>query len=154
MKTRFLSQSDFPAVNRIVRQVHHLHVENRPDVYRAADPFPKAEFDRLLAGVNGFALVAEDAGQIVGFCEMTMKAPPDNSLLQPRIVALIEDICVDEAYRKKGVGGLLFDAASQAARQRGAVSLELGVWAFNETARRFYEDMGMTERSRVMELKL
>lgn len=141
-------------MNRIVRQVHNLHVENRSDVYRDTDPFSKAEFDRLLEGENVFALVAEDAGQLVGFCAMAIKAPPDNPLLQPRIVALIEDICVDEAYRKKGVGRLLFDAASQAARQRGAVSLELSAWAFNETARRFYEDMGMTERSRVMELKL
>lgn len=141
-------------MNRIVRQVHHLHVENRPDVYRDADPFPKADFDCLLAGESVFALVAEDAGQVVGFCEMTMKAPPGSPLLHPRVVALIEDICVDEAYRKKGVGGLLFGAASQAARQRGAVSLELSVWAFNETARHFYEDMGMTERSRVMELEL
>lgn len=154
METRFLSQNDFFAVNRIVRQVHNLHVENRPDVYRDTDPFPKEEFDRLLTEENVFALVAEEAGQIAGFCAMTIKAPPDNPLLQPRIVALIDDICVDETYRKKGVGRLLFDAASQAARQRGAVSLELGVWAFNETARHFYEDMGMTERSRVMELKL
>ncbi len=154
MEIRFLSQNDFDGVNRIVRQVHNLHVKNRPDVYRDADPFSKTEFDRLLAGENAFALVAEDAGQVAGFYEMTMKAPPDNPLLQPRIVAHIEDICVNEAYRKKGVGRLLFDAANQEARQRGAVSLELGVWAFNETARHFYEDMGMTERSRVMELKL
>lgn len=154
MEVRFLSQSDFDGVDRIVRQVHSLHVENRPDVYRDAEPFPKTRFDALLAAENAFALVAEDAGQIAGFCEITMKVPPDNPLLQPRIVAVIEDICVDEVCRKKGVGRLLFEAASQEARVRGALSLELCVWAFNGGARHFYEDMGMTERSRTMERKL
>lgn len=117
MKTRFLSQNDFSAVNRIVRQVHQLHVKNRPDISRDTDPFPKAEFNRLLSGENTFALVAEEDGQPVGFCAMTIKAP-DNPLLQPHIEGLIEDICVDEAHRKKALAG--FFSTRQVKRQESA----------------------------------
>ena len=53
-----------------------------------------------------------------------------------------------------GIGTLLYNETVRLAKERGANTLMLTVWAFNENALRFYKDLGMTERNINMEMKL
>ena len=53
-----------------------------------------------------------------------------------------------------GIGTLLYNETVRLAKERGADTLMLTVWAFNENALRFYKDLGMTERNINMEMKL
>ena len=53
-----------------------------------------------------------------------------------------------------GIGTLLYNETVRLARERGADTLMLTVWAFNENALRFYKHLGMTERNINMEMKL
>ena len=48
----------------------------------------------------------------------------------------------------------MYEEALCRAKRFGAEHLELMVWAFNESARKFYEKCGMTLRSFVMDMKL
>ena len=50
----------------------------------------------------------------------------------------LEDFVVQKAYRKKGVGQLLFDAFLTAARQKGARLVKWQVLDWNEPALQFY----------------
>lgn len=139
----------------LMRQVHELHAGNRPDVYRPFQEEALREgFGRLPSGESGFALLAELDGEPAGLCVALYKAPPDNPLVRPRRVAFLDDLCVAEAHRGRGIGTRLFQAARQRAEADGMESLELMVWGFNEQARRFYERLGMTEKSRILELGL
>lgn len=45
MRIRKMEERDFDAVHLLFEQVHALHVENRPDVYRNTDPLPRARFE-------------------------------------------------------------------------------------------------------------
>lgn len=49
---------------------------------------------------------------------------------------------VGEGHRRQGIGRALFAAIRDAARERGLTRIELDVWAFNESAVRFYESIG------------
>jgi len=152
---RRMKKDDFSAVHEMMRGLHGLHVENRPDVFRDADPLERQTFDALLDNRDIFLILAEADGRAAGFCVVAMKgpseAPPPRT---PRKVAVMDDLYVHGDFRKSGVGKRLFEEAAREARLRGASSLELSVWAFNETARGFYRGVGMSERSLVMEYEL
>ena len=154
MNIRSIAQNDFNQVHTLVCQVHGLHVSNRPDFYNDVDPFDKEYIEHLLNDEKTIALVAEDCGKIVGYCVFTIREPSKNPLLKERIVAYMEDLCVDENQRKLGIGQSLFEEAQRASKNRGANVLELMVWAFNTSAIHFYEKMGMTPRSYTMEKRL
>jgi GNAT superfamily N-acetyltransferase len=61
---------------------------------------------------------------------------------------------VDQDYRRKGIGRMLFNYLVDFAKNFGANVLELDVWEFNKEAFRFYEEMGMETVTRKMERKL
>jgi ribosomal protein S18 acetylase RimI-like enzyme len=150
---RFMEQQDFESVHRLMEQLHGLHVQNRPDVYRDGDPLSKDEFCALLSGPEKIALVAEFDGVVAGLCIASLKQP-QNSILMPQKAACLDALCVGETYRRRGVGKALMRAMEQAAREACAEELKLTVWSFNQGAIAFYEAMGMSPRNIVLEKKL
>ena len=60
MRIRKMEERDFDAVHLLFEQVHALHVENRPDVYRNTDPLPRARFEEMLTDESAACLVAEE----------------------------------------------------------------------------------------------
>lgn len=153
MLIRKMEPKDFDTVHRLMEQLHGLHVQNRPDVYRDADPLDENEFAAFLEDMGKIGLVAEIDGTVAGFCDAVMKQP-QNPLMQPVRTAYLDDICVDEACRHRGVGKALMQAMEKAAREAGAETLLLTVWSFNHAAAAFYEATGMSPRNVVMEKKL
>src|SRR5690606_26770459 len=65
--------------------------------------------------------VADDAGELVGFC--TAYLDLHSVRFGPRV--WVEDLAVDPARRSQGIGKALLDAAKAWARERGATHLEL-----------------------------
>ncbi|SQC06549.1 acetyltransferase [Clostridium perfringens] len=48
-KIRFADKEDYKVINEIIREVHGLHVKNRPDVYTETDkPLSEDEFKEIL----------------------------------------------------------------------------------------------------------
>lgn len=154
MEIRRITSHDFYGVEQLVAQVHQLHVSNRPDIYNDIVPFDREQFAGLVTDPNTIALVAEKENRLIGFCVVTLKQPSHNPLLKARKIAYMEELCVDETYRKHGVGQQLFHEACAISKNCGAEVIELMVWSFNRDACLFYESMGMTHRSSIMEKKL
>jgi GNAT superfamily N-acetyltransferase len=79
-------------------------------------------------------IVAEDENRIVGF------ALCYNSYSTWRGRCLyLEDLCVTEAYRRRGVGTLLFDEVLRMAKTQEVKRLEWQVLEWNEPAIDFYK---------------
>ncbi len=57
----------------------------------------------------------------------------------------LQDLVVTSSHRSRGIGGLLLDAATDWARQRGCTHLELASGAGRKDAHRFYLSQGMAE---------
>ena len=75
----------------------------------------------------------------------------DNPFFYDYNLFYIDDICVLEKHRRKGIGRSLLDACKAAAKEHGCKTMDLGVWSFNRDAIMFYENYGMRERTRKME---
>ena len=66
----------------------------------------------------------------------------------------IDEFCVDEMYRRTGVGTELIDFVRTYAKESGFDRIELNMWEFNRDALLFYESVGFQTYRRYMELPL
>ena len=152
---RLAAPADFPAVNRLAAQVHALHAEARPDVFLPADaPYEAEGFASLLSDPMTSVYVAELDGAVVGYAVLEYYTTRRLKILRPRQLCSIEDLCVDAAVRRQGIGRAFFAFLRRTAARRGAQSLELTVWDFNREAQAFYASLGMRCRARKLELEL
>ena len=85
-------------------------------------------------------LVAEDAGQVVGFCQLY---PTWCSVAAARVFVL-SDLFVDPGARRGGTGRALMRAARDFGRQAGAARLDLQTAHANVKAQALYESEGWT----------
>jgi GNAT superfamily N-acetyltransferase len=107
---------------------------------------PQEAAERLapvLRDSQGTLLVAADYGPLVGLIALHWTP----MLQDPRPVARITTLVVDEAERGRGIGRLLLKAGAQAARQAGCDQLELTTGLQREEAHAFYRAQGFTSTS-------
>lgn len=147
--------ADLAGLHGPLRQTGALHATAEPGVFREAEPPLSADrFARLLADPECTVLVAEQRGAIVGVLIMSLRRTRDVPILVPRVTAHVNDLIVDEAHRRAGIGTALMEAARLWARAHGATDMHLNVWEFDREALRFYESLGYRVASRGMVLDL
>lgn len=152
---RTLGRDDYAQTTKIFAFVHALHQANRPDIYKKTNvPLGEEEFFKMCDDPNEIMLCAVRDGKILGLACTVMRENAGDAVTLPRVRAVMEELAVLPQAQGMGVGTALLHAAEAEAKRRGAESLELMVWAFNKSAIRFYESVGMTVRSLVMEKKL
>ena len=138
-----------------MNQVHKLHLENRPDIYAEINhPLSENDFNNVVQDENSISILAENNGEILGFCIVTIRQPSKNPVLVPRKIAYMEDLCIRQDSQKKGLGKQLYCEVLNRIKKFDVDSLELMVWSFNEGAIGFYKNMGMTAKNYIMEIKL
>ncbi|BCB03998.1 GNAT family N-acetyltransferase [Bacillus sp. KH172YL63] len=154
MQMRQATTHDYDAIHHIQRQVHDLHVSERPDTYRMADvTLDKDYYNSLIDGEQTKVFVLEKELPIA-YTILTIKSTEERPILVPRKVVYMDDFGVDQAYRGQGAGKLFFEKVVKFAKDLGADSLELSVWAFNEDAIKFYEKMKLETKVRRMGISL
>jgi GNAT superfamily N-acetyltransferase len=99
-----------------------------------------ARLERLLTGANVVALLAGEPA--VGVALLTLRPNP----WYEGPVAVLDELYVVPAERRRGVGKALLQAGETACRRRGARLLEVNVDGEDEDARRFYERHGYANR--------
>lgn len=151
MAIRKMELADYDDAQRLIYQIHEMHMKSRPDIYRDGNPLPIAYFERCISDANALNYVYEKNGSIVGVIMATKKKSRDIPISQERYVYFIEDIVVDKEYRKQGIGKELYLFLENRAREEDVDGIELNVWAFNEAALKFYESLGMSVKNMKLE---
>ncbi len=138
---------DEPAMLEIQHSsaIHHATID--PDRWRAqsleAAARSRARWHAIGPRSEGIVAVADD-GTVVGMIELWLKRPRDpDSARTPRIQADF-GIAVAPAWRGRGVGTALLQAAEDWARGQGVERMALDLDAANEGALRLYERHGYT----------
>ena len=89
----------------------------------------------------------------LGYCFCQWKEYRDSSVSTDRKELYIDDLCVDETARGNGVATVLFRHVTAVAKAAGAKFITLNVWEGN-SARNFYDKMGMKPRKTTLDLPL
>ncbi|EHK2441507.1 GNAT family N-acetyltransferase [Clostridium perfringens] len=156
-KIRFADKEDYKVINEIIREVHDLHVKNRPDVHIETDKsLSKEEFKEILGDdrYKMFLVQERESKEVVAFSLIQIIGPRNITILTPVKTALIDIFCVKENYRKSGIGKFLFEYIVSFVKKEEVNTLQLVVWEFNKEAIKFYESLGMQKRNISMELAL
>ena len=144
LKARRAVESDIPTLDKLLYEVHRVHSDARPDLFRkGTKKYTDEELKVILADDSRPIFVAEKDGQVLGyaFC-IHQQYLNDNNLTDIKTL-YIDDLCVDEAARKEHVGSFLYHYVLDYAAANGYYNVTLNVWADNDNAMRFYEKMGL-----------
>lgn len=148
---RELKKEDYESAKELVYQVHKLHLEHRPDIYNDGNPLPVEFFDNIISDENSLGYVYEENNKIVGLILAMKKTNRAIPIAKQRSTYFIDDIVVDEKSRRKGIGKSLYSFFINRAIEEKVDAIELNVWAFNESAIRFYESIGMSVKNMKLE---
>jgi ribosomal protein S18 acetylase RimI-like enzyme len=134
---------DIPVICRLLEQVLKVHHTGRPDLFRATGKKYDeiALQDMLKCPENPIFVYVED-GAVLGYI-MCQEHLQSGAALVPIKTLYIDDLCVDEAARGKGIGKKLFHYAKDYAAQNGFYNVTLHVWEANPAARKFYDSLGL-----------
>ena len=144
-------ESDLIAICELGQVVNAIHHAAHPGIFA---PQSSAERDaehwrQSCFGLNSTAFVAEFGGAVVGFVNAAV-VNENHTLLQPVRFVRVGSVSVAESCRGRGIGRELMSMVERWAAAQGATDIRLNVWAFNESARRLYQEIGYEVRSLFM----
>ena len=152
---RFAEEKDLDIINELRKQVNDIHVEGRPDVFKAGFGSEIRDFAKVIInGENSDIIVAERNGVICGMVCVDYVNKPETPYGNARNFYHVQEIAVDENYRRQGVAKELLEFMIADAKKRKLSKIELDVWEFNDSAIEFYQAVGFRQTRRWMEYEV
>lgn len=149
---RALAQ-DAKQIMELLSQVLEIHATIRPDIFiNNTTKYTKDELLEILADDKRPVYVAvDDDACVYGYAFCILEEQPFHTNMVPFTSLYIDDLCVDAAARGMHVGQKLFTHVKKEAKRLGCYEITLNVWEGNDSARAFYEKMGLTVKETTME---
>lgn len=152
MEIRFAAIQDVPGIIALLRQVGSVHHEGRPDLFRSdAQKYSPSQIIDMLDKADTPIFVAAEGDQVLGYGFCMMEYYTQHPVMKDRITLYIDDLCVLEQCRGKGIGTVIYQEILRYAKIRGCYNVTLNVWSCNESAMRFYESLGLQPQKVGME---
>ena len=123
-------RSDIETVYESGRETEAFRVSDTPGFWS------RKQLNRWLDNPDDVLLVAEDNKRVIGYVMSQLHKPTGK--------ATIENLFVDESYRKKGIGSDLIKRCLKELKERGASYFCAMVRTDNDKITNFYERCGFT----------
>lgn len=121
MQIRKANSGDISQIEELLYQVHKIHADVRPDLFRkGSKKYSSSELERILNVENTPVFVAVDNEVVMGYI-----------------------FCVSEKFRGREVGTELYNYAVDYTKTKECYNVTLNVWADNMSAVNFYKKCGM-----------
>ena len=144
--------SDIERLDHILFQVQDVHPNGRPDIFIKGAK--KYNDEQLTAIINDdqrpIFVYTDDNDMVLGYAFCIYEYVENNSMHKMKTL-YIDDLCVDEKYRRKHIATYLYQYVLQEASNNDCYRVTLNVWCLNGSAMKFYEKMGMNKLKIVME---
>ncbi len=150
MNIRRAKKEDIPQIEELLYQVHKVHSDGRPDLFKAGEKkYTTKELEALVQNDEKPIFVAED-DVILGyaFCVFQYHG---NSMYN-KTTLYIDDLCVSEKNQEViRSAQKLYEFVLDFAKKSNCYNVTLNVWACNESAKSFYERCGLSIQKYGME---
>ena len=155
MNIRTAGKADIEEIVALNDEVHDIHVRLFPDVFKPTEAATLTEwFASWIDDNDTIILVAEDASGLVAYLTLRKEERPAHLFAHSRRCAYIDQVCVTERYRGKGLFRALLGKAEDIARDWGMSRLELDVWSENEQAKTAFIRCGFQTYNEKMKLAI
>ncbi len=148
----------------VVRQAHHADLpaivamladdvlgQTREDAGPPLNPAYAEAFAAIARDPNQFAAVLEDAGEVVGYLQLTFI--PGLSL-KGMLRGQIESVRIASSRRGQGLGHVMLQWAIAECRRRGCGLVQLAMNKSRDDTLRFYKSLGFVASHEGMKLTL
>ncbi len=151
MEIRRAENGDIPRITELLYQVHKVHSDKRPDLFRrGAKKYTEDELREIIADDERPVFVALLDGEVAGYAFCVFQRHGGGSL-EDFTTLYIDDLCVDEKSRKSHIGSALYQYVLDFAKKSGCHNLTLNVWECNPSAMNFYRKMGLSVQKTTLE---
>jgi GNAT superfamily N-acetyltransferase len=142
VKVRPAQPADAEALAAVYMASAEHHQRLDPSLYTQPelDAVVKRYRRRLPAGADAAILVADIAGEVVGWVEVKLQQPGDEPRMLREARTAEIDVAVLPDYRGARIGSDLLEAAEEWAADHGAEFMTSEVHTANVDAARFYQD--------------
>ena len=145
-------KDDIPRIMELLSEVLEIHAKIRPDIFvPGTTKYPAEQLEEIISNEKTPVWVDVEEGEVAGYAFCVLKDAQRSENVVPHKLLYIDDLCVAEKFRGRGIGRALFDHAVAEAKKHGCFEVTLVVWEGNDSARAFYDRMGMKPKETVME---
>lgn len=144
VSVRRANEKDIPIIDKLLFQVHKVHSDARPDLFKKdSKKYTDEELKGILNNNNTPVFVAEENGTVLGYAFCIYKQYINDNNMTDIKTLYIDDLCVDENSRGKHIGKTLYEYVIEYAKSNGFYNVTLNVWADNLNAVEFYKKIGL-----------
>lgn len=142
---RRASENDIPRIQDLLLQVLTVHHEIRPDLFKGnCRKYNEREIYALLGNpLRPVFVYEDDEGIVQGYAFCVIEQHPGNNILTDIKTLYLDDLCVDENVRGRGIGKQIYEYVLAFAKEEGCYNLTLNVWEGNGSSIKFYESLGL-----------
>lgn len=128
-------------INNLAKQVHKLHVNWNSDMFLDVEQvIPIERLEKLLETESIY--IARLENKIVGYIIIDIKEK-DNGFMRYRKILSIDTLCIDEKFRRQGIGTKMLEFAKRLGKEKNCTDMHLTVNPNNKNAIKVYESFGM-----------
>ena len=121
-------------------KLQNYHSKNVPTLYKKLDTFfTFNEYLKILEDRNVYFILATLDNEVIGLIWLSFNEKLSKYEYQRKQI-WIEGIYVRTEYRRKGIAQKLLNEAINKAKLLNTQSMELMIWNFNETSKKFFEN--------------
>jgi ribosomal protein S18 acetylase RimI-like enzyme len=143
MRITRATAADAETIATLNESIHRLHCELAPDF------FVSSSRETVVAGIKEALVEEGETGLIawegdtpIGYCMLKIFKREPNAWTRGFRRLLVDQLSVEPASRRRGVGTRLMEAAYEFARENEINEITLEYWANNDEAREFYQAIG------------
>ena len=141
---------DLDAINELLYEVHAIHYKLRPDIFKdGVKKYSDEEIKEILKDNNRNIFVYEEDDKVLGYVFWIIYTNTNPSLQSIKTL-YIDDFCVLENERGKGIGKKLYEYIKEFAKANDCYNITLNVWN-NNSAYRFYHSLGLKVQKTILE---
>ncbi len=145
---------DYDFFFKLFCEVQNIHNALYPEIFKKSSKrtMSKQVFKEYINDKKNFILIAYRNDSPMGYLYATVKPRKSSPLyLKPKTI-YINQICVTEQFRKKGIAKKMLDQVIETAKRKKINKIQLDTWDLNESAQKSFKKLGFEIFNVKMEL--
>ena len=111
---RLAKKEDAKDIISLLEEVLLVHNKIRPDLYKeAGSKYNEEELNKIIADERYLIYVCEEDEKVVGHCIVIKEEKKETNSTLPYKSLYIDDLCVKEKYRNKGIATSLYNIVKE-----------------------------------------